>query len=264
MRKNAIVIQSYNDYYDLWSVCLDSLSSNMDLKDFDVYITTDDSRGVKLEYDAKFITYSKLSTWGQALIETVQYLVSCKYEKIIFTFDDLIINNKIDVNKLLSLDLDNKDYIKLTKSHVRFYERFSFNQSSVFRIDKNDSYGGSLVFCIVNIKFLNALLGNDELNQYNPWDYEKNINSYLVGKKIKMWACRFPLILYVNLIIKGKVDPLALFRIKYQGFTYLSDRRVMSNVDISKYYFKWLIFTIIKYFSPFTIFKFFRKIKGYF
>ncbi len=255
MKKNkyAIVVLSHSTYSDLWPILIESYSRFFEDDRFDRYICTDGSEDL-VGSSFQPIIYSKNITWGTALKCILREL---DYERVIITFDDLILNKKVNVEALIKyIENSQSDYSKLICSHVRFYERaLMFGKD--FNLSKQDSYRGSLVFASINRKFCKFLI-NAEIGEYSPWKYEREINKKIPSEMI-LKGIRKNIFCFKNLVIKSKVDPLVYLYLKSKGLSYNGGRSFMSLLDFIVYYTKLPIFTFIKYLIPYKLFSLFRK-----
>ena len=153
-KKYALVVLSHSSYADLWPILTSSYDAYFNNSEFDCFLATDDKINQVPTY-FNVIEYSQNIPWGTALKEIISKL---KYDKVIFTFDDLVLKSSVDVEKLISyLDNSVANYQKLICSHVRFYERF-FKTGLDFSLSSKDSYRGSLVFACLDKVFLDFLL----------------------------------------------------------------------------------------------------------
>jgi len=255
-KKYAVVVLSHASYSDLWPMLFQSYERYFNCSLFDYYLATDDKLD---EVTGIFspIKYPKELSWGGGLKDIVGQL---DYEKVIFTFDDLILSAEVDCVDLVSYAENTKyDYDKLICSHVRFYERF-LKCGKNFELSCNDSYRGSLVFALVNKKFM-SFLSSLDINELSPWGYERNINSIL-NSSVRLSGVRKNFFKFHNLVIKGKINPIEKKRLsELEGWKYSGSRELMGSEDVFSYYMKLVVFTIIKYFIPYGFFNYLRKIK---
>lgn len=251
----AVVVLSHSSYSDLWNLLIQSYEINFCSNRFDFYLATDPS-DVPISSFFRKILYPSGLSWG---VSFKYILKELNYEYVIFTFDDLILYSKVNENLLISsIDNEKSDYYKLTCSHIRFYERF-FKFGGVFNLKQEDSYRGSLVFACLNRKFI-EYLKKQNLEYMNPWTYERDISSLIPGS-FKQIGSRKNLFHFRNLVIKGKINPVAKLLCGFSGLTYEGDRVSMSIGSFGSFYFKLLAFTIIKYFLPYSLFNYIRRNK---
>ncbi len=255
-KKYAVVVLSHSSYSDLWPMLFQSYEQCFNCSLFDYYLATDNKLN---EVTGMFspIKYPEKLSWGGGLKNIVDQL---DYEKVIFTFDDLILAAEVDCDGLVGYIENTKyDYDKLICSHVRFYERF-FKCGENFELSSKDSYRGSLVFALVNKHFMRFLSSLD-IDELSPWGYERNINSIL-DSSVRLSGVRKNFFKFHNLVIKGKINPVEKKRLrKLEGWKYNGNRELMGSKDILNYYMKLVAFTFIKYFIPYGFFNSLRKIK---
>lgn len=254
--KYSVVILSHSSYSDVWPILEQSYLKYFNHTDFDLYIATDQPPLVKNGL-FNFIVYPDKLKWGGAL----QYVCSqLEYSKVIFTFDDLILTKPINKGILDESIKDSEtDYCKLIVSHVRFYERF-LKSGNTFTLSVSDSYRGSLVFALVNAKFLDFLT-KAPISDFSPWHYERNINS-LISEEIKMKGSRYNVFKFNNLIIKGLLNPVEKWLCNIRtDFRYEGNRSNMSIKQLANFYIKLISFTVVKYVTPYSVFQRIRNLK---
>lgn len=258
MKKNkyAVVVLSHSSYADVWDVLSESYQRYFDSNKFDFFIATDKTENLKSNGFFNYLFYDKNLRWGAALQQVVKQL---SYDKVIFSFDDLILTKKINEKSLIKELKESCQYSKLICSHVRIYER-CFKKGRNFELCKEDSYRGSLVFAAVNQEFLDFILAAP-ISEFSPWQYEREING-LLPKEFRLKGVRYNIFLFSNLIIKGGINSVSNAYLKqvkcleYQGY-----RKGMSFSLLSMYYAKLIVFTLVKYILPYNTFKLLRKLK---
>lgn len=257
-KKYAVVVLSHSSYSDLWSLLDASYSRFFKSDDFEFFIATDFCES-NITGRFKPLLYPKDISWGSALKAIVSQL---DYERVVFTFDDLILKTHVDVDYLIKyLDGSRAVYNKLICSHVRLYER-AFKYLPDFDLSPKDSYRGSLVFACVDKRFMN-FLESVAIDGFSPWRYEREINKLLPDTyEPKFKGMRKNIFKFENLVIKGKINPLAYYLLKRKGLEYGNDRQFMSVGNFLNYHVKLPIFTIVKYVLPYGVFAFFRKLKS--
>jgi tetrahydromethanopterin S-methyltransferase subunit B len=258
--KYAVIVLSHSSYSDLWPVLIESYSNFFHSDKFDYFITSDSLESFEPGNDCqfKFLAYKPDVSWSDALIEVLNKV---DYEKVIFSFDDLILTDEVDVKELISkLESNHSNYLKLIASHVRFYDRF-FRREDVFEVSDGDTYKGSLVFTALDREMIKEIISNPEVKGLSPWMFERSISS-LLPKEMTYSALRHNLFKFRNLVIKGAIDYLAFLKVRNDSKLDLVLNRPFMGWRLGiQYYSKWLVFTVIKYFMPSALFGLLRKLK---
>jgi len=256
----AFVIFSHSSYVDVWPILIESYRRQFRSDLFDFYITSDRAVDASLlnGSDFRLLNYAEDLAWSDAFFASVRQL---DYEKFVFSFDDLILTRKVidhDLDRVLFQN--NFDYLKIICSHVRLYNRF-LQFGEYFEVSKYDSYRGSLVFSILTQDLLNSISANPALVGRSAWEFERQVNRVL-SSEFRYGAVRRNVLKFNNLVIKGRINPVAKLVLKYfHGLHYTGDRLSMTPVHLISYYLKLGVFTTVKYFVPSAWFAVLRKVK---
>jgi len=261
MHSNCLVVLSNRKYSDLWRIIIENYKSYDFFRDnFDLFITTDsidEFKDVCEQTDFRFLIYPTNISWlGGLKFIVAKYLVK-KYRYVLFTFDDLFIT-KVEVQGIKGILEKKFNYYKLLNTHINIYN-FSGCTSNELNLRKiNDSYIGSLVFSIFQTDFFDKMISQMPDN-LNPWEYEFNVCNYFTEKD-DSYGVQCSLIHYQNLVIKGKVDPIAKRVIEFSlGNKLQLSREEMRFWDVVRYYTKYFLWHSFRAAVPFSVHKLFRQ-----
>ena len=275
MGKIAIVILSCFKYRFFWEVVLSSWERELenDYKKFDFYISTDNPKNLDintyLKFDnVEFLEYGNNITWTNALIESIEKLEKKNYQKIITSFDDLLITNiRVDLLRYILKNDKKSNYYKLINNHSNFFQRIlPFRE---FEINEPINYLGSMVMTLWNYKFLLSFLRKYKrrLSNLNAWEFERVLPELLYGS-INLKYQNKKIISYANLMIKGKLDMFCLIFYQFtknDNFDNIYSRYLklglIENVLIYVYY---IFFKILNLALPKRFIKFIVKAKKIF
>lgn len=255
MKSSCIVILSNSKYSDLWESILFNFQNITGLdKSFDIFISSDfhsDQACISSTYGIQFLLYPDNFSWSAAFKYVVTKYISGNYKYVLFTFEDLYIIkfNSKRVSKILNR---NFDYYKLVKTHINLYNYFFCKKGEINLSRNNDSYIGSLVFTIFNVTFLEKSLCNisDDLN---PWQYELLCSTLFIDRK-NFFCSSQNLVIYKNLVIKGRIDPFAKMHVdKYLKRDSSLSRESMTLFMVVCYYLKIVAWRIFRFMIPFSI-----------
>lgn len=269
-KKGCLIILSHSSYSDIWPLLLKSYSNYFDntipLKKFLISDKTISEDEIKLFKDSEFnhLHYPGNNEWGADLAYVIQHYIINKFNFILFSFDDLILTNKIDCTSLTvaieQLQSPQTKYIKLVNTYKPLYN-YSTRNISFFEINKKDSYRGSLVFSVWKTNVIKKIISNPKFETYSAWEYERNINK-IIGNLDGFQCIRKSIIKYSNVIIKGKIDPVALkISEKANDYKYKGNRKRMPLIIFIRYKIKTVFFKFFRFILPQGIFTYLRKAK---
>lgn len=254
IKKNkAVVILSHSSYSDIWEIMIASYNKYFpDKNSFDFFISTnkvnDKLKKLAQENNFNLITYEEGITWGKSLKQTISYLLNNGYCHTLFSFDDLILTYQLKKSVLSLMDQisqENIHYLKIHNSGRYWFSKSKLLNNGLYKVDLADSYRGSLVFSILDDVFLRFIYEIEELDNYNPWQYEINIHKFL--KNFELYYMPKSVVCFSNTIIKGKFDPIQLWfserRIKTK---YLGNREKMNVYLTLKFLVKVVLFSLGK------------------
>lgn len=265
--KKCLVLLSHSTYSDIWELTMSSYEKFFEEKEsFDFFVTTDalsnSSKAVIAKYNFEAIIYDKNISWGQSLLQVLDFLNEKNYNVFMFSFDDLVLTkptyNKVNIATQFLLN-NNVNYINIEGSLKSIYN-FADN-SDFFLLSDNNSYRGSLVFSLVDNSFIQFLNQMKDLKNLNAWEYEYRINKY-IPENINCYSVNKPIIKFANTIIKGKVDPIQLKRAqRLVGSRYMGSKKRFTSFELLKFYVKTLFFRVFMYILPNKIFYIVRLFK---
>lgn len=270
MKKTCLVILSHSSYSDIWDLTLKSYSQHLSSSSIDLFITSDNNLSPEVINNVvsngfNILYYPDSISWSDSLRYIINNFLVGKFDSVIFSFDDLVIIEKIDNNKLVECieKGEQADYIILNDGHKNIYASLSgvFKKSSFFDLSLNDSYLGSLVFSLWNVKYVHEIINLPEFDGLNPWQYEVIAYKTLVNnQKNRFIACKKPLINFSNLVIKGKILKTELTKIAdYNNVFYEGSRERMNSFNEFKFIYYKRLFKLMRYILPHSIFKKIRK-----
>lgn len=271
MNKNCFIILSHSSYCDVWELTLKSYQEHFRSQNVDLYITSDDNiseevknRVVNLGF--KILYYPKDLSWSESLRYVFNDNISQIYSAVVFSFDDLVLLKEVQMVKFQEClsNMTGMDYLVLNSGHRNLFTDISLMFSvkkTYFRISRNDSYVGSLVFSMWNTKFLSTIVNLSELDNLNPWQYEVAISKILdKHEKMGFYSVKKPLIEFANVIVKGKILQQELNKVlKYNQTEYITNRLCMDFSEEMRFNIYRKFFKMIRYLLPHSIFKKLRK-----
>ena len=277
MNKICFVILSHSSYSDVWELLLKSYKDKVlsGLADVDFFITSDSTlneyeNSLLQDNGFRHLIYTKNIPWSNALMQVVRKNELSNYSHIFFSFDDLIVINFSVVkfkNATSEMFLNSDKYLKIyNSSHVNLWAKMFnlFEKHKLFEIRKHDSYRGNLVFACWDVHYLRKVLNNQGLNNLSPWQFEQRVNSFIddaIGYK-----CVFSNVLeYENVIIKGKVDKLALLKSnKSNKCDFVTNREFMTRRESVIHSVKLRVFQSARQILPHRLFASLRNVKSRF
>ena len=267
--KSCVVILSHSSYSDIWDITLDSYNKFFNEDGFDFFISSDLANHLHIEKafakGFKFIHYDKNITWGKSLKQTMNFLIKNDYESVLFSFDDLVLLKPIKkpIFPLIKfMEINQVNYLQLKNGYrsILSFDSLFFN-NTFHKVSEDDSYKGSLVFSIFRKSLLKILVEIEDLEYYNPWDYERNIHNFL--KFEDFYCLPKSIIKFSNIIIKGKIDRVQLKfvenknKVKYSGY-----RNLMSIKETLFFQLKYILFYFTRNFLPKRLFTRLRQLKN--
>jgi hypothetical protein len=217
----AILITSCDKYADLWPVVIESMRRFWHPLPSNIYLM---SNFLKTSFPGiTSILVGEDNSWSDNLSIALSKIAE-RY--VMLYIDDLILYRPIDGN-LICVTI--RDFITNDGEYLRLnpYPPGISCDGLLNLIPVGDLYRPSTVFSIWKKDILSTLLQPGE----SAWEFEilgaKRANSYIKWYSTKEW-----LVPYLNLVIKGKVNPLALWRLKRCGLNYISERQRMNTMEL--------------------------------
>ncbi|MEZ7497316.1 hypothetical protein QO200_01020 [Flavobacterium sp. Arc3] len=271
MNENCFIILSHSSYCDVWELTLKSYKNHFKSENIDLYITSDDNispevknRVVNLGF--KILYYPEDISWSESLRYVFNNYISINYSAVVFSFDDLVLLNEVHIVKFQEClsNMTGMDYLVLNSGHRNLFTDISLMfkaKRPYFKISKNDSYVGSLVFSMWNTAFFSKIINLSELDNLNPWQYEVEISKILdKHEKNGFYSVKKPLIEFANVIVKGKILQQELNKVhKYNQKEYITNRLCMDFSEEMRFNIYRKFFMIMRYLLPHSIFKKLRK-----
>jgi hypothetical protein len=270
MTKNnkCVVILSHSSYCDIWEMMMLSYNKYFSEKDsFDFFISTNKVsnklKELANENNFKLITYQENLTWGASLKQTISYLLNNNYVYSLFSFDDLILTYPVKssvLNLTYQMQEYNIHYLQIKNGYRSWFSNSKLLNNGLHKVDSDDSYKGSLVFSILDEVLLRFIYEIEELEDYNPWQYEINIHKFLAN--FEFYCLPKSIVTFSNTIIKGKFDPIQLWFSEKRNQTKYSDKREKMNIYFFlKFLIKVLFFRFGKNILPKSLFNKIRVLK---
>ena len=268
-KNKAVVILSHSSYSDIWEMMISSYNKYFPDKDsFDLFISSNKVSDKMIEFvhenNFKLITYEDNVTWGTSLKQTIRYLLNNDYDYGLFSFDDLILTYPVSTSILRLTDQMheyNIHYLQIKNGYRSFFSNSKLLNGGLHKVDSDDSYKGSLVFSILDRELFSFISNIEELDLYNPWEYEINIHKFLGN--YDFYCLPKSIVSFSNTIIKGKFDPIQLwFSERRNHFKYKGKREKMNTYFILKFLIKVLFFNLCKNILSKSLFNKIRVLKS--
>ncbi len=221
-KKFAILVVSCDLYNDLWPICISSLDRYLDISQYKVYLLTN-----FLDFSYKDVEVIKTGidiSWSDNLSLALDQIDE---EVVMLALDDLIITKSLGAEKLgflVDQFVDNNmNYFRLNPTPGPDKKINKYFGSVI----GSAAYRTSTVFSIWKKEVLKSLLLSGE----SPWDFE------LIGSKrseyINGWyASTVVNLQFENLVIKGKYNLFALWKLKMSRHSLSKTRPCMDVYDI--------------------------------
>jgi len=239
MNKIAVLIISCDNYSDLWTTCSKMFSLNWPDCPYDKFILTNHK-----EYNDglfKALSIGKDIDWSSNLRKGLQFLESKNYEYVFTMVEDYFFDQKIIT----------QDFIKIADSFTSikgdFLRMYSVINPRIMemvnpyfgKVQNNMPYRQTCAFSIWRIGVLNSLLCDGE----NAWEFEK-VGVRRGFEYDGFYSIPQNFFKTINLVIKGKIVPSELRKIKNHFPELVFERAPMSSL----YYYGSKIISNIKLF----------------
>lgn len=220
----AILIPSCDKYSDLWQSVIQALRIRWPTCPFRLFLISN-----YLDCDSAGLETVKVGNdegWSANLLTA---LTRIPHEYVFLFLDDLFLRSNVideDVVPLIQQAVDgNWDYLRLNPTPPP--PRQNPNSSAIGRIPSGDLYRASTVLAVWKKTVLVDVLRPSE----SAWELEIS-GSSRTDKYREWFACRRWNLPYDNLVIKGKIDPLARKRIESQLPLLQTNRPTMRRVEL--------------------------------
>lgn len=215
MEKNiAIVIPSCDNYSDMWEVLGQAYRRFWADCPYKRYVITNGKTvsnqfiGVDIGTDVDWST------------NFLNVLVRIPEDYILIHIDDLIFDKKIDSNFIKSC-IDS--FIHKNWNYLKLLNMWKKSKELLLPYANKDMGRASTVFSLWKKSVLISTLKAGE----NPWQFEINWAERTFDKKGRYYTCK-DCFGFQNLVIKRKIERLALLKLKKSGLTYSPKRVKMS------------------------------------
>jgi hypothetical protein len=223
IRRVAIVVPSCDEYSDLWEAFFQTLRMRWKTCPFYVYLVSN-----RLDFLADGVTTIKVGedrTWSANLIRALASVMS---DYVLLFMDDLFLSSDVDDKRIVALIgrcvSERWDYLRLNPTPGP--QRAQSIGGGVGRILPGDWYRSSTVLAVWKKEVLLDVLDSNE----NAWEFE--IFGDARTDKYKQWfACERQNLSFYNLVIKGKMDRLSLYRLQSSGVRIVTARPIMTPIE---------------------------------
>jgi len=218
----AILVPSCDRYSDVWPVLFGSLNKYWAVNRCKVYLITNH---LVPEIDGvQVINVGEDLSWSDNLLNALKII---KEKNVLLYIDDLILTDFVDnpkIEKLLEF-FNNVDgnYLRLNPTPA------GSGEDEVGTVDPGDVYRCSTVFSVWRKTVLLSLLRSGE----SAWDFEISGTQRSMGYD-RWFASNSSVMVWVNLIVKGSVDPRAEKILKNQGISWVSARKRLGVFQLQR------------------------------
>jgi len=224
--KVALVIPSCDAYSDVWPPLLQGLKRYWPDNAFAKYLVTNQQQpsveGVEV------IAVGKDVSWSDNLRFALDRVAE---PYVLLNIDDLILNADVDHAAVMAMV---SELVESGGNYLRLNPTPPGNAGPgvMDLVPSGDIYRSSTVFSLWRKEVLQSVLRPGE----SAWHFEID-GSVRTDVFDKWFASKRFLLSYVNLVIKGKVDPRALAALARSGISYDSSRSWLSGTGLAK---RWL------------------------
>jgi len=221
--KVALVIPSCDAYADVWSPLFQGLQRFWPDNAFAKYLVTNHLRPAVASL--RVIAVGNDVSWSDNLLVALD----CVAEPyVLLNIDDLILSAAVDHEAVMAVV---SQFVESGGNYLRLNPTPHGNAAldDVGLVPPGDIYRSSTVFSLWRKEVLISILRKGE----SAWQFEID-GSARTDVFDKWFASKRYLLSYVNLLIKGKVDPQALVALNRCGISYDSSRSLMSGLALKK------------------------------
>lgn len=243
----SIIIIGFDGYKDLWDNCIKLILMNWSSRIKNVIFVNNE---ISTDWDGVKTLHAGIDAeWSEKVKLGLRH---ANTDYICLLLEDFFISEKVDddvVDSTISMmRKNNLNYVKLVdmNSVIQKKHRKYHKNKRIRMIKKADEYGISLQPSFWNKTFLEKSVGN---GNYNAWEFEMKMikESESAGRGYRDDAV-FDTRNILNIIhgvIRGKFIPKTINRLQKKGFSFSSERQIMSNFEFRRIRFKSLIRDII-------------------
>ena len=224
--KVALVIPSCDAYSDVWPPLLQGLNRYWPHNAFAKYLVTNQQQ--PLVEDVEVIAVGKDVSWSDNLRFALDRVAE---PYVLLNIDDLILTADVDHAAVMAMV---SELVESGGNYLRLNPTPPGNAGPgvMDLVPSGDIYRSSTVFSLWRKEVLQSVLRPGE----SAWHFEID-GSVRTDIFDKWFASKRFLLSYVNLVIKGKVDPRALAALARSGISYDSSRSLLNGTGLAK---RWL------------------------
>ena len=235
--KIALIISTHDKSDDLWAPLESTYLNYWNDINMPIYLTTNHKN-----FNGKLFKSLQIGneiSWSDNIIKSLN---SIQEEYVLLTFDDLFLVSKVDntfINELL------KRAVKENFNYFQLYRSISLGKridNTIFKKSKKTAYRNSTIWSFWKKNILLNLLQKNE----NAWEFERygNIRSY---KYQDFYSTRFNAIPFVNGVIKGLWNPMAIKKLEKLNIVLHKNRRKLSFFNAMRHKIRDLQFDFLTY-----------------
>ncbi len=222
-QKIALVVPSCDAYCDVWQTLFQALRRFWPENTLPKYLITNYLSPV-IE-GVSVLNVGEDLSWSDNLSSALERITE---DYIFLNMDDLILRERVEHDRFSAMA---RELVSRQGNYLRVnpWPRGIDIGDTLNVIPAGEVYRASVVFAIFRKEVLKAILRAGE----SAWDFERyasvrsdRFGAWFVGKQ---W-----LLLYVNLVIQGKVDPRAVAILDRCGVVYRAQRPVWSGLQMFK------------------------------
>lgn len=222
----AMVVPSCDAYADVWPPLLQALQRFWPANGFKKYLVT--NRLTPTFTGVQTLAVGDDVSWSDNLLFALDRIPE---DYVLLNIDDLILCGPVHHAAVMAAISQLTDaggnYLRLNPTPPG-----RSADGAIGRVPPGDIYRASTIFSLWRKDVLRAVLRPGE----SAWHFE--IHGSVRTDAFGDWfASKRFLLSYVNLVIKGKIDPRALTVLQRQGIGYRSERRVLSRSELAR---RWL------------------------
>lgn len=218
----ALVVPSCDTYADVWPALTSAINKFWPARDIPKYLVTNNTR-------PQFDGFSNIAvgndvSWSDNLKNALEVI---PFDYVLLNIDDLILIDEVNHSQVMATF---DKFVKARGNYLRLNPtppgRYSIDE--LCPVPPGDVYRSSTVFSVWRKDVLRNVLCSGE----NAWEFEI-AGSRRTDTYDGWYAVKRPMFKYVNLLLKGKVDPRAVREIRTSGVDYTSARKVLSPLELN-------------------------------
>lgn len=219
----ALVVPSCDRYCDVWQTLFEALRRFWPENSLPKYLVT--NRLSPVIEGVSVLNVGDDVSWSDNLSSALERIPQ---DYVFLNMDDLILRERVDHGRFSALA---SEFVSRGGNYLRVnpWPKGRDVGDALDVVPAGDVYRASVVFSIFRRDVLRAILRSGE----SAWDFERygsirsdRFGAWFVGKQ---W-----LLIYVNLVVQGKVDPRAVAALDRCGIAYRAQRPVWSGLQMVK------------------------------